>query len=83
MIAIKDIVEEFQMNKENAKIHIDEMIDKMGLDAFVDFYDVAFQIVNRRKLTRDEIKNLIEVAPRGMYYVLEMARVEMVATDDK
>jgi len=63
---------------EAAKIYIDEMVERMGLDGFIDFIDVTYQLINRRKLKRDEIVNMIERAPKGIYYLITMAKKEIV-----
>ena len=52
---------------------INSMIEEVGEDKFYDFYRTAHQIVNRKKLTNDEIKQLIKTSAKYMCLIVASA----------
>ena len=69
--------ETFENQTKAAKIYIDEMIEKMTLDSFILFFIIAHQFINRRTLERKEVLDMIDTAPKSMYYLLQSSKKEM------
>ena len=62
---------------EEAKAKIKSMIQRMGLDEFVEWFHIVYAHVNKKGTTTEMIHELIEKAPKLMCLYIQMMENEL------
>jgi hypothetical protein len=67
----------FDAQHKESKAKIKTMIDKMGLDEFIEFYISINEKINRVRLNRKDVETMIELTPKYMAFVLNAMNIEL------
>jgi len=66
-----------EAQKKQAKIYIENMINDLGLDDFIEFYQSVELKLNNRELNRGEVEEKIKNTPKIMTYYIEGCKKQL------
>lgn len=68
--------QDFEALHKHSKERLEVIVKNMGFDEFITFFKKVYLIVNKCEITREEVLDMMENAPKAMCYKIKSAKVE-------